>query len=79
LKDFFPLPVVHIRRPDIADALVIPPLILKLDELCHGRTQLLEARVHYRHGLGNMIVNRKNRREGNVVPEHEVQPANGNL
>src|SRR5436190_737700 len=41
-QDSFPPPVVHIRRPHISEALVIPPLIVKLDELCHRYTQLLD-------------------------------------
>ena len=33
IQDFFSSSVVHIRRRDIANALVIPPLVIELDKL----------------------------------------------
>jgi hypothetical protein len=45
-QDCFPLAVVHIGGRDVPDLFVIPPVIVKLDELFHRGAQLLRADVH---------------------------------
>ena len=46
LQDLFSSLVVNIRWRHVPDSFVIAPLVIKLDELCQRRTQLLGARVH---------------------------------
>ena len=46
LEDFFPPPVVDIGRRHVADSLVIPPVVVELDEPRQGSTQFLRAGIH---------------------------------